>query len=216
MPGPLLAALAWLTLKEPRRALPTAGAVVGTLFPGPSKQGAPSLREVCATLYGNVTFRHLLLCLAVFFFFSYGMLQWQPAFFMRSFGLSSGLVGSWLAVSYGLATLVGTYLGGELATRYAPHDEPLQLKGMAWALGVSGLLSVFVYLSSNAFVAFIWLGLATIAQNTLNGPLFSTIQTLVLGMRGGPAKRCPRTSQHYPSNGTRPVALLLSSRRNII
>jgi len=50
----------------------------------------PSLKEVCVTLWVNTTFRHLLFCFTVVYFFGYGIGQWQPAFFIRSYGLETG------------------------------------------------------------------------------------------------------------------------------
>lgn len=176
-PGVLLGALAWFTLKEPRRQH-TFGAMAIARSRG-TAGSVPTLREVCTTLWGNRTFRHLLLCLSVFFFFTYGMLQWLPAFFIRSYGMSTGEVGTWLALIYGVSTIPGTYLGGELATRYAPHDESLQLRAMTFAIVSAGLFSACVYLAPNQYWAFAWLFLASVGQTVVNGPLFSTIQTLV-------------------------------------
>ena len=91
LPGFVLAALAWFTLKEPRRAKlalrDTSNSLAGT---GPQREtkssiAQPSMKEVFVTLWANATFRHLLYAFSVFYFFSYGILQWQPAFFVRTF-----------------------------------------------------------------------------------------------------------------------------------
>ena len=60
-------------------------------------------------------------------------MQWQPAFFIRSFGLETGELGTWFAVIYGLGGFLGTYLGGELASRHAANNERLQLSAIAIA-----------------------------------------------------------------------------------
>ena len=177
LPGPVLALTALSTLKEPRLQLRGGRDASQTLIE--TSTPTPSFLDVCKVLFRNATFRNLLLCLSVSSFFSYGMLQWQPAFFMRSYGLTSGQVGTWLAVAYGVSMLIGTYLGGELSSRYAANDEPWQLKMMACALTMGGIMSVGVYLASNVYMSFACLALATICQNVQNGPLFSTIQTIV-------------------------------------
>ena len=172
-PGLLLAPVAWFTLKEPPRESQQA------LPAGAEHAVSASFSEVFATLWASRTFRHLLFCLAISFFFTYGLLQWQPAFFLRSHGLTSGQLGSWLTASFAFATLAGTYLGGEVASRHAGGNEALQLKGMAAAVLVSGVFAAAVYLVPNHQFAFACLALAYTLLGTLNGPLFATIQTLV-------------------------------------
>ncbi|HET9448482.1 MAG TPA: MFS transporter, partial [Steroidobacteraceae bacterium] len=178
-PGVALAALAWFTLEEPRR-----GRTRGRVYAAGADDIAhaqlhPSLREVFVTLWAYVTFRHLLLCIAVFFFFGYGIVQWLPAFFIRSYGLSTGEIGTWLAVSMGLGGVAGTYLAGAFASRHAVHNESLQLKAIAIAIGCAGVLAAFVYLTSNPYWAFVLIGFYTLGIQTINGPVLAAIQTLV-------------------------------------
>jgi MFS transporter, Spinster family, sphingosine-1-phosphate transporter len=139
----------------------------------------PSFKQVCATLWANATFRHLLYTFSVVYFFSYGIAQWQPAFFIRSYGLKTGELGTWFAVIYGVGGFLGTYLGGDLASRYAANNERLQLQVMATAYCVYGLLCTFVYLAPNVYLAFGAMALAVMAGAVTTGPLFAMIQTLV-------------------------------------
>lgn len=177
LPGIALAALAWFTLKEPRREKQRADVASDDQPAVPVS--APTFKEVFVTLWASRTFRHLLLSLSVMFFFNYGILLWQPAFFIRSHGLETQEIGMWLTAVYGIGGVGGAYLSGELATRYAAKNESLQLQVLALALASSGLLYMFVYLSSSYYVAFILMGFANVGVMAMNGPLFSTIQTLV-------------------------------------
>jgi len=141
-----------------------------------------SLMEVCLFLRKNLTFRHLLYSLAVNWFFTYGTLQWAPAFFVRSFGLKTGELGSWLAVIYGAMYMLGTYLGGEWVTRRALRNERGQLRAMAIVTSISGVLGALVYVPSmapNYYLAFIWLGLSMLTGAAVSGPQFAMIQALV-------------------------------------
>jgi len=186
LPGLVPAALAWFTLREPRReklansvarrAADGADSGADAVVPA---QDAPSLQEVLATLWKNRTFRSLLLCLSVMSFFVSGILQWQPAFFVRSFGLKTGELGTWFALIYGSASFIGTYWGGELASRRAARNERLQLRVMAIVIANIGVVSALMYLSSNRLVAFGLLGLGVLGGCAANGPLFAIIQTLV-------------------------------------
>jgi MFS family permease len=187
LPGLALAALAWCTLREPRSGGTTEEAarrLAATSLSLQPEDAAPSsvhptLKEVCVTLWGNTTFRHLLLCWSVASLFNYGIWQWKPAFFIRSYGLDTGEVGTWFAVIYGVGGLLGTYLGGELASRHAAHNERLQLKAMAIAYCSFGVISAGIYLSPNHYLALGFMALATVGVTTTTGPLFATIQTLV-------------------------------------
>ncbi len=176
IPGLVLAVLSWLTLHEPRTGTPTpamAGEGVA------SSRGPATLAQVCASLWANTTFRNLLMCFSVVYFFQYGIMQWQPAFFIRSFRLGTGELGTWYAVIYGVGGVLGTYAGGELAARYAANDERRQLRAMALTVAAMCVISAGVYLSPNRHSAFAFMGLVTIAGATISGPLFATIQTLV-------------------------------------
>jgi predicted MFS family arabinose efflux permease len=186
LPGLALAALARFSLREPRRGQLTKDATsriapfsLSTPESAALSSVHPSLKEVCVTLWANTTFRHLLLCVSVTYFFGYGISLWQPAFFIRSYGVKTGELGTWLTVIIGLSGFLGTYWGGEWACRHAAGNERLQLKAMAVVYGSFGILSAFTYLSPNKYWAFALMGLGCAGINMGNGPLFATIQTLV-------------------------------------
>jgi MFS family permease len=177
LPGLPLAALAALTLREPRRSsAPPAS-------PRSQAQSSqpPSWRQVSVILWRNVTFRHLAFAYAIQLFFVYGIFQWFPAFFMRSYGLQSGELGTWLSVITVVAGGAGTYLGGELASRFAAGNEPLQLKVMAVMLVVATLLSAGIYLSHNVYAGYGLFAVYMFLGSTATGPLLAIKQTIVPG-----------------------------------
>jgi MFS transporter, Spinster family, sphingosine-1-phosphate transporter len=185
LPGVLLAAVAWLTLREPRReglkpkvADGLAANAVGS-EPASLSSDHPTLKEVCVTLWSTISFRHLLLCYSVASLVGYGVWQWKPAFFIRSYGLQTGELGTWFAVIYGFGGALGTYLGGELASRYAAQNERLQLDAMAVAYCSLAFISAGIYLSPSHYLAFGLMAITTFAYGMTIGPLFATIQTLV-------------------------------------
>jgi MFS family permease len=172
-PGLGLAVLAWLTLREPRTARldhPQQATEVIAATP---------LKEVCVTLWSNRTFRDLLFYLSVASFFDFAILQWRPAFLIRSYGFRTGELGTWFAVIYGAAGMSGTYLGGVWASRYAPNNERRQLKAAAGAICGLALLSALVYLSPGRYLALGLIGLSSISAATSYGPVYGTVQTLV-------------------------------------
>jgi MFS family permease len=185
LPGAALAALARFTLKEPRQealrrsAALRVPAIKRSSNVTPAPAGSPSLKQVCCTLWSNVTFRHVLFCFSVGCFFDNGILQWMPAFFIRSFGLKTGELGTWFSVIYGLGGLLGTYAGGELASRYAANNERLQLMAMAFVYGSFAVISALIYLSPNMYLAFGLMLVVALGGAMTSGPLFGSIQTLV-------------------------------------
>ena len=137
------------------------------------------MKEVFVALWALPTFRHLLIGFSVLYFFLYGVLKWQPAFFIRAYGLQSGELGTWFAVIWGISGVLGTYLGGEWANRHARQNERLQLRAVAIAIGSLAAISPLIYLSPNHYVAFGVMAVSAVTLYTILGPLFATIQTLV-------------------------------------
>jgi len=179
LPGLILGPLAWLTLIEPRRLKALAGEAAADAKPSGAVPSPPTLKEVCATLWSNAAFRHLFISFSVWGFFGQGILQWQPAFFVRSHQLATGELGTWFAVVQGVGGLIGTYLGGEAAARYASHDERRQLIGVAVVYALLAVLTAWVYLAPRHEEAFALLAVCSVIAGAANGPLFATLQTLV-------------------------------------
>jgi MFS transporter, Spinster family, sphingosine-1-phosphate transporter len=176
LPGILLAALAGTTLIEPRRRkLANASAWNRSQ----SDQAAPTLKEVWTVLWGSHAFRHLLVCFSLWYFCIYGLIQWQPAFFMRSHGLSSGEVGTWFAAIYGTGGALGIYFGGAWAAGRAAGHERLQLRVCSCAFVVFALFTACAYVVTSSYLAFAALGLSAFGGNIAQGPMLASIQTLV-------------------------------------
>ncbi len=185
-PGLALAALAAVTLKEPRRIGKASGArglpsqqVSSTVSGDTSPDVAPRFVETCVRLWANITFRHLLISYAVWNLFGTAIVQWMPAFFIRSHGLQTGELGTWLAVIFGGSAAIGIYLGAELATRYAKGNERLQLNACAVAVVFFSTINTYVFLAPDHYGAFAALALAALGINLVQGPLVATMQTLV-------------------------------------
>lgn len=170
LPGLATGALAWLTLREPRKER--------NKVQLPSEGEQLSATQVFILLWKNATFRNLLFCFSVWYFFGYGIMQWQPTFFVRSHGLTTGEIGTWFALIYGVGSGLAVYLGGELAARYAADNERRQLQGCAIVFVLVGPVLVGVYLAPNHHLAMGVLAISALA-NIIQGPILATIQTLV-------------------------------------
>jgi len=173
-PGAVLALLAALTLKD----------AVGLSGETGHAAARPAVamvdyRRSLELFKANRTFRSIAMSMSVSYFFGYGVLQWKPTFFIRSFGLTSTQVGAWFALIYGAAGLVGTLAGGLISAKFAREDEARQLKGITVAYIAAGLVSPLIYLAPNYQLALVFLAVNTLFIALANGPLFATIQTVV-------------------------------------
>jgi MFS transporter, Spinster family, sphingosine-1-phosphate transporter len=176
LPGIGVALLAWLTLREPRTV--DKSATAGADFQAAGLAAMPSIKATAVTLWANVTFRQLLFALSILSFFFFGIVQWVPAFFVRTHGFQTGELGTWMTIIHGVCGLLGVYIGGEWVCRYAPEDERRQLKAMTLLMTGFAVLMPLAYLASDPYVALSVMAVANIPHAAIFGPLYATIQTL--------------------------------------
>lgn len=179
--GLALALIAWCVLREPRSENPRRyGDEPGD---GSSSSTATHLGlwDAVRVLFKNTTLRYLLAYTSVISFFGFASGQWLPAYFIRSYGLSTGELGTWFAVTQGTSGVLAMVLGGELASRYAAGNERLQLRVASVAGVAVGLLWAGVYLAPTYPIAFVLMSGATVLGAAATGPIFALIQTLSPG-----------------------------------
>ena len=172
LPSIALAILMRFSLREPRLTSVRAGAEE-QLPP------AANLRETLTALWKNPAYLHLLICLSLESFFVLGVLLWQPSFFVRTHGLDTGTLGTWLGLVSGVTGFFGVWLGGELASRWAAADECRQLVGVAWTFVLLACVKPLVYLVSQYQVAFALLAVVSLLAAITKGPLYAATQTAV-------------------------------------
>jgi predicted MFS family arabinose efflux permease len=167
LPGVLLAVVVWFTVREPRSA------------PGAARAPQIPLGAVFAHLWSQRSFRFLALASAVHAFVGYGVAQWYPVFFIRSHGLSTGEVGTYLSLVIGIFGGAGTFLGGYLADRLAPRDQRWYMWLPMWATGVATPFYLGIYLADSYATAFLFMIVPTLLTSFYLGPVFSMTQGLV-------------------------------------
>lgn len=115
IPGILLAVLVRVTVAEPLRrhsAVQTLGA-----------EEQPPVAEVLRQLWSYRTFRHMVWGASLMSFAGYSTFNWLPSLLIRTHGLSTGTIGTWLAMSIGIGGAVGTIGGSYLADRLGQRDK---------------------------------------------------------------------------------------------
>jgi MFS family permease len=190
-PGVPLAILAWVMLREPRRTAAKDWHANAVTQPTPTDGSASvarsptisadqqALSSVVRALVSNVTFIQLLIANTLLYFFVYAAVQWQPSFLIRTHKMTTGEIGTWELVIWGLMGTLGTYGAGLLVHRFLTRNEKRQLQLMSLSVVVFGALNVLTYLVANRYVAIGMLVLAAPFYCGIFGPLFAVNQSVV-------------------------------------
>ena len=98
----------------------------------PLEGSRPSLGAVLRVIWSRPALRHLALgqCLASVVGFG---TNWLPPFFVREYGMSTGELGNWFAVIYGLGGSCGIWLSGYLPSLYRAQNECIEARFTAVA-----------------------------------------------------------------------------------
>jgi len=172
-PGILLALLVRTTIAEPIRGLAENKQV---------SEITVSFRQVLALLWSRRSFRHLALGAALNAFAGYSISNWMASYMIRSHGMSTGELGTWLALILGLGGAIGVFAGGFLADRLAIRDK----RWYMWLPALTGLVAlpfmVGVYLVGSPYAALTLAVIPGLLSNVYLGNAIATTHALV-GMR---------------------------------
>mgnify|MGYP001319468965 FL=1 len=173
VPGIILAGIVFATVPEPIRGLLENKKASDTQVP---------FIEVVSGLWQRKTFRHMALACGLNAFAGYGTVNWAASFFIRSHGMTTGELGTWLALSTGLVGAIGIFVGGFLGDKLGARDKRwyLWVPGLSTLLVVPGMLVVF--LTSNTYLALVCMFVPGFLQNIYLGNSIATTHNLV-GLR---------------------------------
>ncbi len=107
-------------------------------------------------------------------------MAWLPSYFQRAFTTLTPIqIGAGLGLCLGLATAVGSVMGGALSVKFGARSK-------SWGAGYSAAVTVLVmpfYIGSfhatSPIVAFVLLAIALVIAGNILGPVFATLQELV-------------------------------------
>ena len=173
VPGIILAIIVRATVREPVRGLIENKKV--------SEKQVP-FREVVSLLWQRKTFRHMAFACGLNAFVGYGTVNWIASFFIRSHEMSTGELGTWLALSTGLFGAIGILLGGILGDKLAERDK----RWYQWIPGLATILVgpflLIVLLTNHQYVALVSVFIPGLLQNVYLGNSIATTHNLV-GLR---------------------------------
>lgn len=172
-PGILLAILVRMTVAEPIRGLLENKKV--------SEQSIP-FKDVLNVLWSRISFRHMAMGAALNAFAGYSTSNWTASFFIRSHGMTTGELGTWLALIMGLGGAIGVLSGGLLADRLSPQDK----RWYVWLPALTGFICVpfmvAVYLVEDPYTALMLSIVPGVLFNVYLGNTIATTHGLV-GLR---------------------------------
>lgn len=175
-PGILLAIVVRMTLAEPIRGLTEKKSSTSASAP------SASFGRVLATLWGRKSFRHMAFAAALNAFCGYSTASWTASFMIRSHQMSTGELGTWLALISGLGGAIGVLFGGLLADKLGARDK----RWYMWVPCLAGLVSVpfmaGVYLTNAAYTALLLSVIPGLLHNVYLGSTIATTHALV-GLR---------------------------------
>ena len=146
VPGILIALLVRYTLREPIRGLSEQRTSEADTVP---------FANVLSLLKSRASFRHMAFGAALNAFAGHSTSSWTASFMIRSHGMTTGELGTWLALILGLGGAIGVLSGGVIAERLARKD----VRWYMWLPTLTGLICIpFMianYLVAGAYTALI-------------------------------------------------------------
>ncbi len=170
LPGILLAIVFKLTIREPIRGMSDAGSK--------TQEEQPPLFATLGILLRNRTIMHIAMGGALTSFVGYGLGQWMPAYFIRTHEMGIAETATYFGLVLGVASAVGTFLGGNLADKLSTRDK----RYYAW-MPAAGVLAAFpFYVVAMLLDQPYWAIAVLIVPSLLNslwlGPAFGTVQNV--------------------------------------
>jgi MFS family permease len=173
IPGLLLAVVVRLSIAEPQRGMAEGRTATAD---------QPGMLETFRYLWSKRSFRHLALGGALTAFVGYSFVSWVPSFLIRSHGMTTGEIGTWLGLILGIPGGIGISLGGYLADRFGARDNRWYLWIVVVALLVGVPFAVGVFFAPTANGALWLLVMPILLGNFYQATSFSQTQGLA-GLR---------------------------------
>ena len=170
LPGLALAVLVWLTIQEPQR-----GAADGITHTGE----APSLLTTVRHMLSQRSLVHVFIGATITTLVGYAGVQWWPTFMMRSHGLTMSDLSLFLALVFGAAGGIGTFLGGYLADTFSKRDVRWMPRVVTIATLLGLPFAIGIYLVESSALVFALIGIPALMGAVYLPPTYAMTQGLV-------------------------------------
>ena len=169
LPGLALAALLWLTVREPVR-----GAMDSGLVRPVRESFAPTL----AFLLSQKTYVIVLIGFCLTSYTNYATSAWIPPFLARVHHLTSAEIGTYAGTFKGLFGMAGTLTGGTVVAWLGRRDDRWKLWAPALMSALAGPVFAACMLTRDFATMIAMLGLTSFLVGFHLGPIFAIAQTV--------------------------------------
>ena len=173
-PGIVLALLAWLTIREPKRGGLDSEEDLKQMRAG---DDIP-LFECIRLLWASPTFKVMSFAAAPSALCGYGMNLWMPSFIQRVYELQQSELSLQLGLAIGVGGGFGAWLGGAITGKAAERDPRAFLTYPAITMVVFALAMFVAMFTSSLNIVYAAIFVAAFTQFYLMGPFFAVVQRL--------------------------------------
>lgn len=169
LPGLVLAVIVAATLREPARTIASGNETT---------EHATSAAHIIRFLWNAKSFRYTALASGLYAFVGYSNVTWAPSYLMRTYGMESGEVGTWLSLILGIGGAIGVYAGGALSDAWAARNQRGRLYVPAISVVVAVPFSIPIFIAESPLVALGFLVVPSTLGMMYQGPAFAVTQSL--------------------------------------
>jgi len=170
VPGILLALVLRFTVAEPVRGLKENREV---------STESPSVGSVLKLLMSRPAFIFMALGAAMNAFAGYSTANWIASFMIRSHGMPTGELGTWLALIIGVGGAIGVFGAGVFADHMGKRDKRWYMWVAVLACVISVPLQFGIFMADSAYVALGFLVIPAMLSNAYLGATLATTHSLV-------------------------------------
>ena len=175
LPGILLALVVRFTVTEPQR---------GASEVDKKSAVSSTFGEVVKLLCSRPTFVFLALGAALNAFSGYATANWVASYMIRSHGMATGELGTWLALILGVGGAIGVVGGGYISDKLARRDKRWYMWVPMLAVLVGAPFTFLAFTIDGKYAALIAMIVPGIVSNAYLGNIIAMTHGLVgLGMR---------------------------------
>ncbi|MCC6919156.1 MAG: MFS transporter [Alphaproteobacteria bacterium] len=180
IPGLVLSALVWLTVREPRRGLSDPPEVARARAAATAE--APALGTVLRFMLSQKALVHMIAGATIVTIVGYAGVNWNAAFLMRSHGFTLSQAGFYLGMVAIFASTAGTFIGGILADQLGKRDRRWNTWIVALFYAICLPVSILAFSTDDTALVVWLLPIPTFVAGVYLGPTFAMTQNLV-GLR---------------------------------
>ena len=173
LPGIVLAVIVRFTVTEPVR-----GFSEPQQKPLEKQQDSIPLRDVLELLWSRRSFRHLAIGAALTAFCAYGITNWIAPFIVRTHGMNTGELGTWLAMTAVFGAL-GTLSSGILVDRLGRRDKRWYMWVPAIAALIMGPSFALCIMVDNVYSTLLLYAIPTMVATVYVGSCIAMVHALV-------------------------------------